>query len=161
VEEKTVNIASRLMKYMAERDVTYDILVHRHTWTAGESAAAAHLPVDRVAKSVVLRDKNGYLMAVLPASRRLDMGKLQRELNRRLDLVDEEALAGLFGDCELGATPPIGRAYGLETVVDDALSIQPDVYFEAGDHEHLIHVDAETFGSLLGDARHGEFTRYA
>ena len=47
----------------------------------------------------------------------------------------------------------------LETVVDDLLAEQPDIYFEAGDHEQLIHVSAEVFQMLLGDRiQHGQFS---
>ena len=65
----------------------------------------------------------------------------------------------MFADCEVGALPAMGPAYGLETVVDDVLSEQPDIYFEAGDHEQLIHVSAETFHILMGERiRHGQFS---
>jgi Ala-tRNA(Pro) deacylase len=66
----------------------------------------------------------------------------------------------LFADCELGAIPPMGRAYGMETIVDDSLAEQPDVYFEAGDHVSLIHVNAMAFQRLMAGARHGRFTRH-
>jgi Ala-tRNA(Pro) deacylase len=53
----------------------------------------------------------------------------------------------------------MGPAYGLETVVDDVLAEQPDIYFEGGDHEQLIHVSAEAFHALLGErVRHGQFS---
>ena len=80
-------------------------------------------------------------------------------MNRNLGLAAESELGNLFFDCEIGALPALGPAYGVETVVDDALAEQPDIYFEAGDHEQLIHVSAETFQALLGDAiRHGHFS---
>ena len=80
-------------------------------------------------------------------------------MNRNLGLATESELAKLFSDCEIGALPALGPAYGIETVVDDAIAEQPDIYFEAGDHEQLVHVSAESFNALLGDtARHGHFS---
>jgi Ala-tRNA(Pro) deacylase len=153
-------IASRVSDYLARHDVPYDILTHTHTTSSGESAQASHVPGARLAKSVVLEDEQGYLMVVLPASRRVDLGELHRQLQRNLGLATEPELGKLFSDCEIGALPALGPAYGLETVVDDAIAEQPDIYFEAGDHEQLVHVSAEVFQTLLGDSiRHGHFSQ--
>jgi len=152
-------IASTVSNYLAEHDVAYDVLTHPHTATSGESAQAAPVPGTRLAKSVVLEDEQGYLMVVLPSNRQIDLGELHRQLNRNLGLATEGELGSLFNDCEIGALPAMGPAYGMETVVDDALAEQSDIYFEAGDHEQLIHVSAETFQILLGEsARHGRFS---
>ena len=152
-------IASTVSNYLAEHDVAYDVLAHPHTATSGESAQAAHVPGTRLAKSVVLEDEQGYLMVVLPSNRQIDLGELHRQLNRNLGLATEGELGSLFIDCEIGALPAMGPAYGMETVVDDALAEQSDIYFEAGDHEQLIHVSAETFQALLGEStRHGRFS---
>lgn len=152
-------IASTVSNYLVAQDVEYDVLRHPHTATSGESAQAAHVSGSCLAKSVVLEDEQGFLMVVLPSSRQVNMQELHRQLNRNLVLATENELGGLFTDCEIGALPPIGPAYGVETVVDDAIAEQPDIFFEAGDHEQLIHVSAETFQALLGDTtRHGNFS---
>jgi Ala-tRNA(Pro) deacylase len=153
-------IASTVSNYLMAKDVEYDVLTHPHTATSGESAQAAHVSGSRLAKSVVLEDEQGFLMVVLPSSRQVNMQELHRQLNRNLVLATENELGGLFADCEIGALPPIGSAYGVETVVDDAIAEQPDIFFEAGDHEQLIHVTAETFQALLGDnIQCGRFSR--
>lgn len=152
-------IASTLSDYLAEHDVAYDILTHPHTSSSGESAKVSHIPGTRLAKSVILEDDQGYVMVVVPSSQRVDLGELHRQLNRNLGLATESELVRLFNDCEIGALPAIGPAYGMETLVDDTLTEQPDIYFEAGDHEQLIHVSAEVFEALLGDAiGHGRFS---
>ena len=72
-----------------------------------------------------------------------------------LGLAVEQDVAELFRDCDPGAIPPLGAAYGVKTLVDDSLVNQPDVYFEAGDHEDLIHVDHAQFSELMSGAEHG------
>jgi Ala-tRNA(Pro) deacylase len=42
-------------------------------------------------------------------------------------------------------------------VVDDSLLSDGDVWFEAGDHEQLVHVAARSFRELLEGCRHGRF----
>jgi Ala-tRNA(Pro) deacylase len=155
-----MSIASRISRYLAEQEADFDILDHPHSSTSMETAQLAHVPGDLIAKSVVLGDDRGYLLAVIPASCRVDLGELHRQTSRNLGLVTEYELGALFEDCEPGAVPPFGNVYDLDTIVDESLVEQSDIYFEAGDHESLVHVSAETFENLLADARHSEFTRH-
>ncbi len=155
-----MSIANRVSDYLAEQDADFEILPHPHSSTSLESAQLAHVPGNCIAKSVVLGDERGYLLAVLPASCRVDLGELHRQTNRNLGLATEQELGALFEDCEPGAVPPFGNVYDLDTIVDESLVEQSDIYFEAGDHESLVHVSAETFEALLADARHSEFIRH-
>jgi Ala-tRNA(Pro) deacylase len=155
-----MSIANRISRYLAEQEADFDILGHPHSATSMETAQVAHVSGDRIAKSVLLGDDRGYLLAVIPASSRVDLGELHRQTSRNLGLVTEYELGALFDDCEPGAVPPFGNVYDIDTIVDESLVEQSDIYFEAGDHESLVHVSAETFENLLADARHSEFTRH-
>jgi Ala-tRNA(Pro) deacylase len=152
-------IAARLKWYLDANGVEYDVIPHPHTASSHETATAAHVPEDQLAKSVVLEDDQGYLLAVLPASRRVSIGELQEQLNRTVELASEGELNELFEDCETGAIPPVGAAYGIPSVVDDALLEASEIYFEAGDHEDLVHMRGEEFLGLLSGAPHGRFSR--
>ncbi|MGB5260859.1 MAG: YbaK/EbsC family protein [Gammaproteobacteria bacterium] len=152
-------IAMKVSDYLAHHDIAYDVLTHPHSSTSSESAQTSHVPGRRLAKSVVLEDEDGYLMVVLPSDRRVDLGELHRQMNRSLGLATESELGRLFSDCEIGALPPLGPAYGIETVVDDAIAEQAEIYFEAGDHEQLIRVTNEDFSALMGEGiRRGHFS---
>ncbi len=154
-------IAITLEKYLQKQGVEYDIMAHPRSYTSMETAQISHVPGDRLAKSVLVRDGQGYLVAVVPATHRLDLGRLGRLLDRHVELASETEIGALFGDCDYGAIPPCGSAYGVETVVDDALMRQNEVWFEAGDHEELIHVAGEAFDTLMGSAEHAEISRHA
>jgi Ala-tRNA(Pro) deacylase len=151
-------IAARLKWYLDANGVQYDIVPHPHTASSHETAAAAHIPEDQLAKSVVLEDEQGYVLAVLPASRRVAIGELREQLNRSVELATEGELGELFEDCETGAIPAVGAAYGIPSVVDDALLEALEIYFEAGDHEDLVHMRGEEFLGLLSGSPHGRFS---
>jgi len=144
------------MRYLADQAVAYDIVMHNHTATSLDTARAAKIPVHMLAKSVVLEDENGYMMAVVPANRHVKIRQLNHTTNRNMGLATERELLKLFEDCEIGAIPPIGPAFGMETVVDDSLMMCNDVYFEAGDHEKLIHVKGPSFRKLLYRSKHAQ-----
>ena len=88
----------------------------------------------------------------------MEIKHLRKELNRELHLAEEEEIGTLFPDCEVGAIPPLGPAYGIETFLDQSVSTLANVYFEAGDHEELIHVSGEAFQTLLSGVRQGYYS---
>lgn len=153
-----MGIAMRLKNYLEQQGVAYEILTHHRTTSSLAAAQAANVPAGSLAKPVILEDDEGYVMAVLPANCRLELGSLHQMLHRRLGLATEQELADLFNDCELGAIPPVGEAYGLEMVVDDSLASQPDIYFEGGDHRALLHVRHTDLAGLMPGARHGHIS---
>lgn len=150
-------IAETLEKYLNERHVSYDLVNHAKTGSSLRSATTAHVPAHRVAKAVILEDDGGYLMAVLPAHRHVHLGTLSKCLGRKLGLATEDETRAIFPDCALGAIPPIGEAYGLPTVVDDELAEEPEIFFESGDHEELVHMKTYDFMQLLPNAQHERF----
>jgi Ala-tRNA(Pro) deacylase len=151
-------IADTVKNYLAQKSVAYDMVAHPHTGSSHESAEASHVREDHVAKAVIVRDKAGYAMVVIPASQWVETKHLYRELDRDFELVNEDELAQLFPDCESGAVPPLGPAYDIETFMDEALTTLANVYFEAGDHEHLVHTSGDDFRQLLSGVRHGHFS---
>lgn len=140
--------------------VDFQILRHRHSSTSAESAHKAMIAEGEVAKAVALTDGLGPLLAVMPANRILDLDRLRELLHRPgLEMMTEEELGKVFFDCEQGAVPPLGPDYRVPTVVDKALMKKDDIYFEAGDHEELIHVDRTAFRTLLRGVEFLEFSR--
>ncbi len=151
-------LANSLVRYLIRNGVSYEVVAHQPTRCSTATAHEARVPCSRVAKSVLLKDDEGYLLAVLPASNRLQLGRLHRQLRRTIGLATEGELRGLFADCAPGAVPPLGPVYGLEVIVDDSLLALPCVYFEGGDHLELVKVNGDDFQRLLPGARHGCFS---
>ena len=147
-------IAKTLIKYLKERGIDYDLVAHDHTATAEASAHAAHVPAHQVAKAVVLRDDAGYVISVLPANHSLEINWVNDELGRSLEMACEDEFKKLFGDCETGAVPALGEAYGLKVIWDDELAYTADIYIEAGDHEHLIWLERRDFKKLMSGLPH-------
>ena len=151
-------IAETLQRFLALQSVKYDLVPHPHTGSSHETAEAAHVSEDHIAKAVIVRDAAGYAMVVVPASHWVEVEHLRKELNRDFHLATEDELAKLFSDCEAGAVPPIGPAYGVETFLDEELTSLANVYFESGNHEQLVHTSGSDFRTLLGGVRHGYYS---
>jgi Ala-tRNA(Pro) deacylase len=153
-------VADTLHDYLSRWGVEYEVVPHPHTASSLETAEMAHVPGDKLAKCVVTEDYRGYLMVVVPASHQVEFSLLDEELDRHLELATEQELADIFTDCEVGAIPPLGEAYGIDVAIDDSLAECEDVYFEAGDHADLIHLNGEDFRDLMAGAEHGCFSRH-
>src|SRR5215471_16323370 len=150
-------IAHKVQDYLSKHGMKYEVVAHPHSQSSMETAQMAHVPGGRLAKSVILEDDDGYVMAVLPSSCHIQLGRLSKELNRNLRLATEKELPAMFADCEVGAVPPVGLAYGMRTVIDESLAEEPEIFFEAGDHEHLIHMQREAFAELAARAERARF----
>ena len=156
-----MTIAATQQRYLVQCHAQYDLMLHPHTESSHETAQAAHVPEDHIAKAVVVKDKIGYAIVVIPANNQLRLNYLRHDLHRDFQMASEGEIADLFDDCEPGAVPPLGPAYGIETLLDESLGNLADVYFEAGDHEQLVHLSGEVFQSLLAGAKRGYFSREA
>ena len=155
-----MTIAASVQDHLNREGVRYEMIAHEHTRDSNHSAQAAHIPGDQLAKCVMLEDDEGYVMAVLPATHKVDLGAVHRQLDRKLGLATDRELADLFKACEPGAIPPLGRAYGIDTILDESLTGAQDVYFEAGDHMTLVHVTGRDFQRLMADAPRGEISHH-
>ncbi|WP_455208083.1 HDOD domain-containing protein [Kaarinaea lacus] len=109
----------------------------------------------QIAKAVVLKDLRGMLMAVLPGPNHLNIEALNRQLHRNLRLADTEDYQTIFADCAPGILPPLGEAYGFETVVDDSLLDQDLIYFVSGNNNELVRISGYDFQLLHSNAWYG------
>ena len=155
-----MSIAKKLAEHLAKCQVSYDLIQHPRTYSSTRTAEAAHVTGDSLAKTVVLHDERGHLLAIVPSTHRVEIEALQRLLDRRLNLATEDEITTLFSDCALGAVPPVGAAYGLDVVLDDSLASESEIYFEAGDHQNLVHMSGKDFAGLMTDARRGQFSHH-
>jgi len=155
-----MTVAPTLQKYLAKENVEYDLIPHELTMSSTSTAEACHIPTDRLAKGVVVRDGGGYVLAVVPASHHVRLSDLKMQLGFDVDLATEHEIDQLFRDCAHGAVPPVGECYGLDVIVDDSLQGQREVYLEGGDHATLIHMSRAQFARLTTRARHGRFSAH-
>lgn len=121
-----------IREYLQRQRVWFEVLLHRPASGATRLARSLHVPGRQVAKGVLFKAGERFVLAVLPATARVDLERLARALNvPALRLADEEEVGQVFGDCERGALPPFGRLYGLTTVVDTSLSGGSEIVFVA------------------------------
>ena len=153
-----MSISKTVNTYLVDHKVQFELVPHPLSFSAKETAQAAHVGEDHIAKAVIVKDDKGYAMVVVPGSDWIKMRDLQDELDRDFELAEESELKSLFSDCDIGAIPALGQAYGIETYLDERLNSLANIYFEAGDHQNLVHVHGDEFHKLFKGVRHGHFS---
>jgi prolyl-tRNA editing enzyme YbaK/EbsC (Cys-tRNA(Pro) deacylase) len=123
--------------------VAHELVEHAHSESAAAEARVTDHPPETVAKTIVLHDRGVPVIAAIPASDRLDLGKLRELLgaSRQLRLASEDEIARDFPSLEVGAIPPFGPVVPAAEVIDRALVDQPQILCSAGDHRHSVLVD--------------------
>ena len=128
-----------LQSYLDENGIRYRLSHHDTAYTASGLAEAEHIPGRKVVKPVIVQADGQFVMCALPASHRVDLETLKNQLQAaHIRLAEEDKLAELFPGCELGAEPPIGRLYGMATVMDESLLADDYVTFQAGTHRESV-----------------------
>lgn len=142
-------IATELKALLDQSGVAYETIAHTPAYTSPETAQRAHLPTGDLAKTVIVNVDGKLAMAVLPATRDLDLARLKEVAGaREAYLASEWEFSPMFPGCERGAMPPFGKLYGLQVLADAALATHPSLAFNAGSHEELVRMSYADFERL-------------
>ncbi len=146
----------RLEEFLGARGAKYVVVPHAAAVTAQEMAAASHTPGSSVAKVVIVKERDGLAMAVLPATHVLDLDRLKGMIGHgEIRLATPEEIRHAIPDCLPGAIPPFGRLFGLPTFVDRALLNQREITMAAGGLEASLRMRVAEFRRVTG-AREGD-----
>lgn len=139
-----------LQEYLDRHHVHYEVLDHEEAYTAPEIAHTLHVSGKILAKVVMIQADKRFVMAVLPSNWKIDFAGLKRALRcRRVRLATEDEFKGLFPDCEIGTMPPFGNLYGIDVYVDQSLTEDEAIVFQAGTHFGAIKLRYEDFTNLV------------
>jgi Ala-tRNA(Pro) deacylase len=141
-------IPPRLKAHLESARVSYAAVTHVPARSAQYAAAVLHVSGKEVAKTVALRSGKQVLLAVLPASYHVNLGKLAAAVGAPVELLSERECYKLFPDCQPGAIPPFGELYGLPVYLDEALAEDPEITFGAGTLSDCIRMGNADFVHL-------------
>jgi Ala-tRNA(Pro) deacylase len=141
----------KVLEFLNESHVPYEILCHEPTYDAQHMAHAVHVKGAAVAKTVLLRADPGYryMTAILPATHMIDFDVASQSLGRcELRLASEVEISEVCPDCEFGILLPFGSQYGVKTVVDASLAKEDEIVFEGSTHHESIRMKFADFCRL-------------
>ena len=141
---------TRLKDFLDTRHIKYVVISHSLAYTAQGIAALTHIPGKELAKTVVVKLDGAFAMAVVPASSRIDTTLLKAATKAKsVEVATEDEFKDRFPDCETGAMPPFGNLYGMSVFVDEILTHDKEIAFNAGTHRELVRMSWEDFERLV------------
>ena len=141
---------SKLKAYLDEQKIHYEVLIHEEAYTAPEIARALHVPGKELAKVIMVKAGERFLMTVLPSTWKIDFNRLKEVFGEsNVRLATEEEFKGLFPDCDLGAMPPFGNLYGVDVYVDQSLTEDEEIVFQAGTRNEAVKMRYADFAGLV------------
>ena len=140
---------NKVRAFLDQHHIKYVVISHSKAYTAQGIAAIAHIPGQELAKTVIVKLDGALAMAVLPASFQVDLLALKKVTGvKEASLASEREFKQHFPDCETGAMPPLGNLYGIPVYVDETLTRDREIAFNAGTHHELIRMEYADFEKL-------------
>jgi len=138
-----------LQDYLDAKGISYRLSTHGTAYTSQDLAAQEHVTGRKVIKPVLISVDGRPHLCAIPANYRVDLMRLREHLQAHtVELIDESQLQKLFPDCEIGAEPPVGRLYGLPTLMDTSLLCDDQVTFQAGSHTTAVTLSMRDYQRL-------------
>ncbi len=128
----------RVPSFLADHQVPFETIVHPPAFTASKRAHLLHVPGRQLAKCVLLTQRHGHLLAILQATRQIDLALTSQQLGDDVQLAPTTEIAEVFRDCEWGSLVPFGRLYGVPSLLDDGFDPDSLLVFEA--HQHAVTI---------------------
>ena len=142
--------ARKLKEFLDAQHIHYDSIPHSTAYTAQGIAAVTHISGKELAKTVILKLDDKFAMAVLPASLQVDLETLKKATGARTaGLASEREFREKFPDCETGAMPPFGNLYDMPVYVEESLTKDKEIAFNAGTHNELIRLAYSDFAGIV------------
>ena len=140
----------KLQDYLDQHEIQYVTISHSPAYTAQRIAELTRIPGKELAKTVIVKVDDELAMAVLPASRRVNLQHLQEAIGAdEVTLSSETEFNELFPDCEVGAMPPFGNLYDMGVYVAEQLTEDDEIAFNAGSHSELVKMSYNDYAKLV------------
>lgn len=140
----------KLREFLDDQGVKYVAIPHQVAYTARRTAIVSHIPNKELAKTIIVKIDGVLAMAVLSASGEVDLSLLRAATGARsVSVAKESEFKDRFPECEIGAMPPLGNLYGMAVYVDESLTKDETIAFNAGSHYELLQISYADFERLV------------
>ncbi len=149
--------SKRLLSHLDQAKTGYKLIKHKTVYTAYDAAQTMGVKLDQIAKTLVVRADKDYVLAVLPATRRLDLGKLKKITKaKKVEIAKENVMKNVF-KTKPGAVTPFGSLHKVAVFIDKPLLRAKQIIAGAGTHEDSVAMTAKNFLKAVGQATLGDF----
>lgn len=140
----------KLTGFLKAQGVEFSTREHPEAFTAQEVAGADHVPGQMFVKVVLVTADDKLAMMCVPAPYEVDFELAKQALGAAgVRLASEEEFAPTFPDCEVGAMPPFGNLYDVPVYVDESLTEDERIVFNACNHRETMELAYADFERVV------------
>lgn len=112
----------------------------------------------QVANVVFLKDQDGKVQVVIPGNRILDLSLLAHDLGRQFTALSADEMEHLKSKFGLNEFPALPQVTGLDSLVDDTLLEEQQLFIVSGAEHEWLKIPADDFRKLTTSSHVGQFT---
>lgn len=155
----SMKIPVKVEKFLNTSKAKYEIIEHRTVYTAYDKAATLKVPEKTIGKTLVLKIDSEYALALVPANKNLDKGKLKKAAKaKKIDFVKEIWMKKNLKGMRIGAVPPFGVLFKMKTFADVSLLKNPKIIIGSGVHKASIKIAPGALKKIVPDLIIGSFS---
>ena len=140
---------NKLKEYLDSKGARYVTIQHSPAYTAHDVAAQSHISLSQMAKTVIFKADDKLVMCIVPADYWVDCDKLKELTGARyVELAKEKEFYNRFPFCEVGAMPPFGDLFGMQSFIDERLLANNFIAFNATKHSVVFDMNLATYLDL-------------
>ena len=147
-EQKDV-MFSKITDILNREKMVFEVIEHKAVFTSKEASEARGTELKQGCKALILKTEEGYIQAVIPGDKEIDLKKLQRiTLFKQIEMADAASVKRM-SHCDIGAVPPFGNLMGLKVYFDKLITQNEIVAFNAGSHTKSIKMRAKDLRQIV------------
>jgi len=146
-------VPKQIINYLDKRGAKYAIVTHRKVYTAYDAAQTLKKKLDEIAKNLLVKTNKGFVLVLLPASKRLDLKKLKKLMNakgkgiKKVEIPKEGVMVRIF-KVKPGALGAFGSFHDLEVYMDKNLQKVKKAIFPTGSFTDSVEMALKEFEKL-------------
>jgi len=146
-------IPKQIINYLDKRGAKYGIVTHRKVYTAYDAAQTLKKKLDEIAKNLLVKTDKGFVLVLLPASKRLDLKQLKKLMNAKgkgvktVEIPKEGVMVRLL-KVKPGALSAFGRLHDLEVYMDKNLRKAKKAIFSSGSFTDSLEMAMKEFEKI-------------
>ena len=138
--QRSSDVFRRLVDALDKAGIAFKHTTHRAVYTSAEAAEVRGVSLHSGAKALILKERHGFVMVVLPADLALDSSGVRRLLeSKRLRFATSQEVLELTS-LTPGSIPPFGSLFGLRTICDERMADNERINFNAGSHTESVQM---------------------
>jgi len=160
----------KLEKFLKENKIQYQEVNHRTVYTAHDKAATLKVPEKTIGKTLLIKTDRDLALVLIPGNKNFDKAKFKKIFNdwrkktgqkpvKNIDFASEVLMKNKFKGVKIGAIPPFGNLWKLQTFIDKTLTNQPKIIVSGGDYNWSIKITPAVLKKTTPDLMAGSFSK--